>query len=119
MAETKIKTWNEFQSANAGKYDKAGMSAEWKEFKDANGVVSGSTRSQAAKSKFLKELGESGKAPKWMNQWLSKGKVPPGYVVDHKVPLSIGGEDISSNMRLLDEAFHKLHHSKGFYRPWQ
>lgn len=112
-------SWNEFQSANAGKYDNAGMSNAWKQYKDANGIVSGTPRSQTAKSNYLKELGQSGKAPKWMNQWLSKGKVPPGYAVDHKIPLSIGGEDIPSNMRLVDEAFHKLHHSKGFYRPWQ
>ena len=119
VGNTKPKTWNEFESANAGKYDNAGMSEAWKQYKDANGIVSGSQRSQTAKSNYLRELGESGKAPKWMNQWLSKGKVPPGYAVDHKVPLSIGGEDIPSNMRLLDESFHKLHHSKGFYRPWQ
>lgn len=91
----------------------------WAKYKEANGIVSGTTRSQTVKSNFLKELRESGKAPKWMNQWLRKGKVPPGYEVDHKIPLSIGGEDIPSNMRLLDEAFHRLHHSKGFYRPWQ
>ena len=31
-----------------------------------------------------------------MNQWLSEGKVPPGYEVDHIVPLSVGGEDVTS-----------------------
>ncbi|ADL53276.1 hypothetical protein Clocel_3603 [Clostridium cellulovorans 743B] len=112
-------TWNEFQSANKGMYDNTGMSDAWTKYKEANGIAYETTRSQTTKSIFLKELGASGKAPKWMNQWLSEGKVPPGYEVGHKVPLSIGGEDIPSNMRLLDEAFHKLHHSKGFYRPWQ
>lgn len=118
-SKTKISNWNAFEAANAGKYDNAGMSDAWKEYKDANGIVLGSARSQTAKSNYLKELKQSGKAPKWMNQWLSEGKVPPGYAVDHKVPLSIGGEDSPSNMRLLDVAFHKVHHSKGFYRPWQ
>ncbi len=51
-----------------------------------------------------------------MNQWLLKGKVPPGVQVDHKIPLSIGGKDLPSNMRLLDIATHKLHHR--FYQPW-
>jgi hypothetical protein len=64
-------------------------------------------------------LAESGKAPSWMNQWLREGKVPPGYEVDHITPLSIGGADAPWNMRLLDKDFHSLHHSPGFYRPWE
>ena len=30
--------WNEFQSANGGKYDNGGMSDAWKQYKDANGI---------------------------------------------------------------------------------
>ena len=55
--------------------------------------------------------------PKWMNQWLQKGEVPPGHHVDHIKPVSIGGDDLPSSMRLLDIDFHKLHHK--FHRPWQ
>jgi RHS repeat-associated protein len=79
-------------------------------------VISRFSRSSTQKSLFLKELGNSGKNAKWMNNWLLKGKVPPGFHVDHRIPLSIGGKDIPSNMRLLDINFHKLHHS--YYRPW-
>jgi hypothetical protein len=38
-ADPKIKTWNEFQSANAGKYDNAGMSNSWAQYKPKNGMV--------------------------------------------------------------------------------
>jgi hypothetical protein len=54
-----------------------------------------------------------------MNQWLRQGKVPPGFEVDHMKALSVGGLDDPSNMRLLDKAFHDLHHSPGHYRPWE
>jgi RHS repeat-associated protein len=73
-------------------------------------------RSSTAKSTFLKELGASGKAPSWMNQWLSKGKVPPGYNVHHYKPISIGGFDISTNMRLVTIKIHRLIHK--FDRRW-
>ncbi|WP_291581493.1 RHS repeat-associated core domain-containing protein [Clostridium sp. UBA6640] len=36
--DPKIKTWNEFQSANAGKYDNAGMSDGWAQYKQKNGI---------------------------------------------------------------------------------
>jgi hypothetical protein len=45
-----------------------------------------------------------------MNQWLSKGKVPPGYNVHHLKPLSIGGLDISANMRLVEIRLHRIIH---------
>lgn len=48
--------WNEFQSANAGQYDKVGMSGAWKHYKDASGIISGTPRSQTAKSNYLKGL---------------------------------------------------------------
>lgn len=89
----------------------------WAAYKEANGIVTGTVRNQAQKSAFLKQMAESGKSPKWMNQWLSKGKVPPGYQVDHIKPLSIGGADVPSNMRLQGIDLHKTHHQ--FYRPWE
>ena len=74
-------------------------------------------RSQSAKSNYLKSLAESGKYPKWMNQWLTKGKVPPGYNVEHIKPLSIGGEDAAANMRLNTISNHRLIHK--YYHPWR
>ena len=35
---SKTMTWNEFQHANKGKYDKAGMSDAWNQYKKANGL---------------------------------------------------------------------------------
>jgi len=52
-----------------------------------------------------------------MKQWLRKGKTPPGYEVDHIKPLSIGGADDASNMRLQGADLHKTHHK--WYRPWE
>jgi 5-methylcytosine-specific restriction endonuclease McrA len=50
-------------------------------------------RSQAEKKKFLKGLGYK--------------RVPPGYEVDHIVPLSKGGADKSYNMQLIPKSAHK------------
>jgi hypothetical protein len=77
----------------------------------------GAARSMSQRAAYLKQLGASGKSPSWMNQWLLKGKVPPGYHVDHKIPLSIGGRDIPANMRLNLIKNHRLHHK--YYRPWR
>jgi hypothetical protein len=52
-----------------------------------------------------------------MKQWLAKGKVPPGYHVDHLKPLSVGGADKGSNMRLILIEDHKAHHRR--YYPWR
>jgi hypothetical protein len=87
-------------------------------YKGVNNIVSGTARNQAQKSLFLKNAANSGMYPKWMNQWLKKGKVPPCYNVDHIKPLSIGGKDLPSNMRLLDIDFHKNIHHK-YYSPWR
>jgi hypothetical protein len=73
-------------------------------------------RSAAARSNFLKDLAASGKVAKWMKQWLERGKVPPGYQVDHIKPLSVSGADISSNMRLKLIEDHIIRHR--YYRPW-
>ena len=64
-------------------------------------------RSSSVRTKFLKELAESGRAPKWMNQWLSQGRTPPGYQVHHRIPLYRGGPDTIDNMRMLDVDMHK------------
>jgi RHS repeat-associated protein len=111
-------TWNQFQKATVGQFSsRAEAGAAWSLYKNANGIVTGAARSQAQKSSFLIQAAESRMYPKWMNQWLRNGKVPPGYHVDHKIPLSIGGADVPANMRLLDIDFHiNIHHK--YYRPW-
>lgn len=55
--------------------------------------------------------------PSWMRQWLRQGKTPPGYDVDHILPLSAGGFDDAVNMRLQLSKLHRVHHQ--FYRPWE
>ncbi|WP_188747670.1 HNH endonuclease signature motif containing protein [Parapedobacter defluvii] len=50
-------------------------------------------RSAAARSEFLKSKGYS--------------KVPAGYNVDHIIPLSQGGRDVTSNMQLITIQAHK------------
>jgi hypothetical protein len=75
------------------------------------------TRSVAQKKSFLKLLAANDKTPSWMKQWLKQGKVPPGYEVDHIKPLSIGGVDLPSNMRLILKLDHILHHKR--YHPWR
>ena len=74
-------------------------------------------RSSANKRGFLRGLASDPNTPRWMKQWLSKGKNPPGYDVDHILPLSVGGLDKASNMRLQLRELHRLHHR--FYRPWE
>lgn len=53
-------------------------------------------RSQAERTKFLRSLGYK--------------RVPPGYEVDHIVPLYKGGADRSYNMQLIPKAQHKMKH---------
>jgi 5-methylcytosine-specific restriction endonuclease McrA len=50
-------------------------------------------RSEAAKEAFLKSRGLK--------------RVPPGYEVDHKIPLWAGGSDTPGNMQLLTKEQHK------------
>ena len=50
-------------------------------------------RSYSARQEFLKNKGYT--------------KVPTGYQVDHKVPLSQGGRDVPSNMQLITIEQHK------------
>jgi len=51
-------------------------------------------RSEAAKRQFLKSRGYD--------------KVPPGYEVDHIIPLSQGGADAPYNMQLIPIGMHRL-----------
>jgi len=73
-------------------------------------------RSSAVKMKFLKLLAEDYKTPSWMKQWLRLGLNPPGYDVDHIIPLSVWGKDVVENMRLVLRKDHWVHHK--FYHPW-
>ena len=50
-------------------------------------------RNGSAKKQFLKSKGYN--------------RVPPGYEVDHIVPLSKGGRDEPSNMQLIPKSVHK------------
>ncbi len=50
-------------------------------------------RSATVKSRFLRSKGYK--------------KVPPGYEIDHIVPLSKGGRDEPSNMQLIPKSVHK------------
>lgn len=113
-----VNTWNQFQAVTKGQFvSRIDAAKGWELYKQANGIETGAVRSIAARSLFLKQLGASGKAPKWMNQFLSKGKVPPGYNVDHILPISAGGADSPVNMRLKDIATHVTRHR--YYRPWE
>ena len=113
-----FKTWNQFQRGTAALFaSRAEAAKAWASYRQANGILTGTTRSAAAQSSFLKSLAEDANTPRWMKQWLSQGKTPPGFDVDHILPLSVDGLDIPANMRLQLRELHKLHHK--FYRPWE
>ena len=120
QAAPAFKTWNQFQAGTAGQFASRTEAAQaWSAYKDANGIVTGLSRSMAARSDYLKSLTDDWRTPSWQKQWLSQGQVPPGYQVDHITPLSIGGPDTPANMRLQGEDIHAIHHSTGRYRPWE
>ncbi len=98
-----ISTWNQFQKMTVGQFVSRGdASKAWDLFKKANNITTGTGRSMAQRSMFLKDAATSDKYPSWMNQWLNRGKVPPGYHVDHFKALFDGGIDVPSNMLLKD-----------------
>jgi RHS repeat-associated protein len=112
------KTWNQFQAGTKGQFkSRADAGMAWRAYKQAHGIQTGTARSIAQRTKFLKNLADDYRTPSWMKQWLNKGKLPPGYEVDHVVPLSVGGDDIPANMRLQGIDLHKTHHK--YYRPWE
>ena len=79
------------------------------------GMAGTVTRNITVRNTFLRE--QLPWLPKWMRGFIERGRVPPGYNVDHRVPLSVGGQDVGSNMRLILKADHVLHHF--FYHPWR
>jgi hypothetical protein len=110
-------TWNEFQAGTAGQFSSRAEAAQaWQVYKDANGIVTGTTRSAAARSQYLRSLTEDYRTPSWMKPWLEEGKCPQGYNIDHIKPLSIGGPDTPANMRLQGTDLHRLWHK--WYHPW-
>lgn len=112
------RTWNQFQSGTAGQFaSRAEAANAWRIYKEANGIVTGSTRSQAVARQYLKSLADDYRTPSWMKPWLREGRRPPGYEIDHIKPLSIGGDDLPSNMRLQGIDLHDTHHR--YYRPWE
>jgi hypothetical protein len=117
-AGTRFRTWNQFQDGTAGQFaSRAEAARAWSVYKEANGIVTGTVRSQAASRQFLRSLADDYQTPSWMRPWLREGRRPPGYEVDHIKPLSIGGEDVPANMRLQGADLHDIHHM--FYRPWE
>jgi len=113
-------TCNDFQAATRGQFaTRAEAGRAWAAYKEANEIVTGTTRSMAARSKYLRSLADNPNTASWMKPWLREGRVPPGYEVDHIIPLSIGGPDTPANMRLQGVDIHTIHHSKGRYRPWE
>lgn len=58
-----------------------------------NSGLPGVKRSESAKREFLKSKGYK--------------RVPPGYEVDHIIPLSKGGRDGPSNMQLIPKNLHR------------
>jgi RHS repeat-associated protein len=113
-----LDNWNAFQNATKGQFlSRTECAKAWSIYKAANGIQNyGIPRSMAARSAYLKSIENDWRTPSWMKLWLSKGQVPPGYDVDHIVPLSIGGADTPANMRLQGADLHDLWHS--YYHPW-
>jgi hypothetical protein len=112
-----FKTWNQFQAGTKGQFaSRAEAGAAWRVYKEANGIVTGSSRSEAVARQYLRSLAGDYRTPSWMKPWLQKGRRPPGYEIDHIKPLSIGGEDVPANMRLQEAWLHDLHHKH--YDPW-
>ena len=113
----KPRTWNQFQRVTKGQFrNSVERSQAWARYKGFEGIETGQVRSLTQRNLFLRELAASGKAPRWMNQYLPRGKVPAGYEVDHLKPLSIGGLDTAENMRLKLFLDHRNRHR--YYMPW-
>jgi RHS repeat-associated protein len=111
------RTWNRFQSLTRGQFaSRADAAKAWTLYKEANSIVTSCPRNAAARSQFLKQLANDWRTPSWQKQWLSQGLTPPGYDVDHIIPLSVGGADSAINMRLQGADIHEIWHQH--YDPW-
>ncbi len=114
---TTYRTWNQFQRGTAGQFvSRAEAAKAWSVYKDANSIITGSSRSMAARAEYLRSLADDWRTPSWQKQWLRDGRVPPGYEVDHIKPLSIGGADAPANMRFQGVDLHDMWHRQ--YDPW-
>jgi hypothetical protein len=111
------RNWNSFQEGTAGQFASRAEAAEaWAAYKQANGVVTGTERSLAQRSRYLRSIADDSRTPSWQRQFLREGRLPPGYEVDHIKPLSVGGPDLPENMRLQGADLHDIHHKH--YDPW-
>jgi hypothetical protein len=81
-----------------------------------NNPFSKAARTPGPKIDFLKQQAKNDKTPSWMKTWLEQGRNPPGYDVDHILPLSVGGAHDPFNMRLVLRSDHRTHHK--YYDPW-
>ena len=92
LAGPLYRTWNQFQGRTAGQFASRGLRlAAWRIYEEANGIVTGSVRSEAVARQFLRSVPGDYQTPSWMKAWLQKGRWPPGCEIDHIKPLSIGG----------------------------
>jgi RHS repeat-associated protein len=118
QAVSRPTTWNEFQRTTRGQFSSRAQAGKaWAAYKKAHGITTGAPRNSAVRVKYIRSLADHWTTPSWMKPWLKKGKVPPGYVVHHVKPLSVGGLDAATNMRLQAIDLHKMHHR--FHRPWE
>jgi hypothetical protein len=95
---------------------KAGGKQAVQQIAKNNNPFANTRRTPGPKIDFLKQQAKSDKTPTWMKPWLEQGRNPPGYDVDHILPLSVGGAHDPLNMRLVLRADHRIHHKH--YDPW-
>jgi len=118
FAGPKFRTWNQFQAGTKTQFSTRAEAAKaWDAYKQANGIVTGSVRNEAAARQYLRSLADDYRTPSWMKPWLRDGRRPPSYEIDHMEPLSVGGSDTPANMRLQGADLHDIHHR--FFRPWE
>ncbi|WP_459556725.1 Ig-like domain-containing protein [Lacunimicrobium album] len=115
----KFWSWNEFQKGTKGQFgSRSEASKAWLIYKESHGIINETLkRDPAVRKRFLKLTAEDPNSPSWMIPWLQKGIDPPGHVVDHIIPLAVGGPDIEWNMRLQGYDLHIIHHR--YYHPWR
>ena len=97
---SKTMTWNEFQHANKGKYDKAGMSDAWNQYKKANGLDTPNPK-KGNSSLLNKNMG---------------GQRPDGYAAHHIVAGDAPGAEKAQKI-LEDFGIDINDASNGVYLP--